>query len=147
MEEVVKVESLTKAYGALPAVDHVSLSVKRGTAFGLLGANGAGKSTTIECILGTKRADSGNVSVLALDPRKDRRRLFQQVGVQFQECDYQPEIKVSELCEETSCLYKAPADWRELCEQFGIGDKTGNASGFLSYWPLFQNRRSFFWTS
>ena len=37
MEEVVKVESLTKAYGALPAVDHVSLSVKRGTAFGLLG--------------------------------------------------------------------------------------------------------------
>ena len=151
MEEVVKVESLTKAYGALPAVDHVSLSVKRGTAFGLLGANGAGKSTTIECILGTKRADSGNVSVLALDPRKDRRRLFQQVGVQFQECDYQPEIKVSELCEETSCLYKAPADW-----SLGLGIKrdhpsracpAGNASGFLSYWPLFQNRRSFFWTS
>ena len=132
MEEVVKVESLTKAYGALPAVDHVSLSVKRGTAFGLLGANGAGKSTTIECILGTKRADSGNVSVLALDPRKDRRRLFQQVGVQFQECDYQPEIKVSELCEETSCLYKAPADWRELCEQFGIGDKTRSPVKSLS---------------
>lgn len=125
MEEVVKVGSLTKAYGALPAVDHVSLSVKRGVAFGLLGANGAGKSTTIECILGTKRADSGNVSVLSLDPRKDRRRLFQQVGVQFQECDYQPEIKVSELCEETACLYKAPADWRGLCEQFGIGDKAG----------------------
>ena len=84
MEEVVKVESLTKVYGALPAVDHVSLSVKHGTAFGLLGANGAGKSTTIECILGTKRADSGNISVLALDPGKNRRRLFQQVGVQFQ---------------------------------------------------------------
>ena len=132
MEEVVKVESLTKAYGALPAVDHVSLSVKRGVAFGLLGANGAGKSTTIECILGTKRADSGNVSVLSLDPRKDRRRLFQQVGVQFQECDYQPEIKVSELCEETACLYKAPADWRGLCEQFGIGDKAGSPVKSLS---------------
>ena len=132
MEEVVKVESLTKAYGALPAVDHVSLSVKRGVAFGLLGANGAGKSTTIECILGTKRADSGNVSVLSLDPRKDRRRLFQQVGVQFQECDYQPEIKVSELCEETACLYKVPADWRGLCEQFGIGDKAGSPVKSLS---------------
>ena len=132
MEEVVKVESLTKTYGALPAVDHVSLSVKRGVAFGLLGANGAGKSTTIECILGTKRADRGNISVLALDPRKDRRRLFQQVGVQFQECDYQPEIKVSELCEETACLYKSPADWRELCEQFGIGDKTGSPVKSLS---------------
>jgi len=132
VDEVVKVESLTKAYGALPAVDHVSLSVKRGVAFGLLGANGAGKSTTIECILGTKRADSGNVSVLSLDPRKDRRRLFQQVGVQFQECDYQPEIKVSELCEETACLYKAPADWRGLCEQFGIGDKAGSPVKSLS---------------
>ena len=132
MEEVVRVESLTKAYGALLAVHHVSLSVKRGMAFGLLGANGAGKSTTIECILGTKQADSGNVSVLSLDPRKDRRRLFQQVGVQFQECDYQPEIKVSELCEETACLYKAPADWRGLCEQFGIGDKAGSPVKSLS---------------
>ena len=70
MEEVVKVESLTKAYGALLAVDHVSLSVKRGTAFGLLGANGAGKSSTIERILGTKQADSGNVSSLPSTPEK-----------------------------------------------------------------------------
>ena len=132
MEEIIKVESVTKAYGALLAVDHVSLSVRRGTAFGLLGANGAGKSTTIECILGTKQADDGTVSVLSLDPRKDRRRLFQQVGVQFQECDYQPEIKVSELCEETACLYKAPADWNGLCEQFGIGDKTQSAVKSLS---------------
>ena len=132
MEEVVKVESITKAYETLLAVDHISLSVKRGTAFGLLGANGAGKSTTIECILGTKRANSGTVSVLSLDPRKDRRRLFQQVGVQFQECDYQPEIRVSELCEETACLYKFPADWKGLCEQFGIGDKTQSAVKSLS---------------
>jgi len=122
VEEVVKAESVTKAYGSLLAVDHVSLSVKRGTAFGLLGAKGAGKSTTIECILGTKRVDGGTVSVLSLDPRKDR-RLFQQVGVQFQECDYQPEIKVSELCEETACLYKSPSDWNRLCKQFGIEDK------------------------
>ncbi len=132
MDEIIKVERVAKAYGALLAVDHVSLSVKRGTAFGLLGANGAGKSTTIECILGTKRADSGTVSVLSFDPKKDRRRLFQQVGVQFQECGYQPEIKVSELCEETACLYKAPADWRGLCEQFGIGAKTESSVKSLS---------------
>lgn len=105
METIIQVRGLTKAYGQLPAVDHVSLSVKAGTVFGLLGANGAGKSTTIECILGTKKADSGEISILSLNPQKDRRRLFQKVGVQFQECDYQPEIKVSELCEETVCLY------------------------------------------
>lgn len=132
MEEVVKVETVAKAYGTLPAVDHVSLSVKRGTAFGLLGANGAGKSTAIECILGTKQMDSGTVSILSLDPGKDRRRLFQQVGVQFQECGYQPEIKVSELCEETACLYRNPADWNGLCEQFGIGNKMQSAVKSLS---------------
>ena len=124
MKTIIQVRGLTKAYGQLPAVDHVSLSVKAGTVFGLLGANGAGKSTTIECILGTKKADSGEISILSLDPQKDRRHLFQRVGVQFQECDYQPEIKVSELCEETVCLYKNPADWKKLCTQFGLANKT-----------------------
>lgn len=132
MQTAIKVEQLSKAYGNLLAVNKISLSVKRGTVYGLLGANGAGKSTTIECILGTKNADSGTVSVLGCNPQRDRRRLFQNVGVQFQESDYQPEIKVSELCEETACLYEAPADWKKLCEQFGIGDKVNNAVKSLS---------------
>lgn len=132
MQTAIKVEQLSKAYGNLLAVNKISLSVKRGTVYGLLGANGAGKSTTIECILGTKNADSGTVSVLGCNPQRDRRRLFQNVGVQFQESDYQPEIKVSELCEETACLYEAPADWKNLCEQFGIGDKVNNAVKSLS---------------
>lgn len=132
MQEIIKVEQLSKSYGNLLAVDNISLSVKRGTVYGLLGANGAGESTTIECILGTRKADSGTVSVLGYNPRKERRRLFQNVGVQFQESDYQPEIKVSELCEETACLYKSPADWKELCSRFGIGDKVENAVKSLS---------------
>lgn len=132
MQTAIKVEQLSKSYDNLLAVDKISLSVKCGTVYGLLGANGAGKSTTIECILGTKNADSGTVSVLGCNPKKDRRRLFQNVGVQFQEGDYQPEIKVSELCEETACLYEAPADWKKLCEQFGIGDKIGSAVKSLS---------------
>lgn len=132
MQEIIKVEQLSKSYGNLLAVDNISLSVKRGTVYGLLGANGAGKSTMIECILGTRKADSGTVSVLGYNPRKERRRLFQNVGVQFQESDYQPEIKVSELCEETACLYKSPADWKELCSRFGIGDKVENAVKSLS---------------
>lgn len=132
MQTAIKVEQLSKSYGNLLAVDKISLSVKCGTVYGLLGANGAGKSTMIECILGTKRADSGTVSVLGFNPQKDRRRLFQKVGVQFQESDYQPEIKVSELCDETACLYEPPADWRKLCEQFGIGNKVDRAVKNLS---------------
>ena len=132
MQTAIKVEQLSKSYDNLLAIDKISLSVKCGTVYGLLGANGAGKSTMIECILGTKNADSGTVSVLGCNPKKDRHRLFQNVGVQFQEGDYQPEIKVSELCEETACLYEAPTDWKKLCEQFGIGDKIGSAVKSLS---------------
>ncbi len=123
MSEAIFVEGLTKNYGEKTVVDHLELCVKSGTVFGLLGANGAGKSTTIECMLGTKQADSGTIRLLGQDPKKRRRTLFQRVGVQFQEGDYHKEIKVSELCAETACLYRSPADWRKLCEQFGIGDK------------------------
>ena len=58
--------------------------------------------------------------------------MFQKVGVQFQEGDYQPEIKVAELCRETACLYARPADWKKLCERFGIGDKIKNTVKSLS---------------
>ena len=123
MSEAVFVEGLTKSYRGKTVVDHLDLSVKSGTVFGLLGANGAGKSTTIECILGTKQADAGTVRLLGQDPKKRRRALFERIGVQFQEGDYHKEIRVSELCEETASLYRESADWRVLCEQFGIGDK------------------------
>ena len=129
---MIEVQDLVKRYGGYLAVDHLSFSAEKGKIYGFLGPNGAGKSTTIECILGTKNADSGTVSVLECNPKKDRQRLFQNVGVQFQEGDYQPEIRVSELCEGTACLYEAPADWKKLCEQFGIGGKIDNAVKSLS---------------
>lgn len=132
MTEAICVHNLCKAYGNKQVVRNLNLSVKAGTVFGLLGANGAGKSTTIECILGTKKADSGTITLLAQDPKKNHRSLFQRIGVQFQEGDYQQEIKVRELCEETACLYRHPADWRTLCQQFGIGNKVGNAVKSLS---------------
>lgn len=123
MKEVIKVEQLTKSYGNFIAVDNVSLSVSRGMVFGLLGANGAGKSTTIECILGTKNPDSGQVSILELNPKADRKSLFEKVGVQFQEMNYQEQIKVYELCEVTASLYQNPLNYIELLMEFGIGDK------------------------
>ena len=132
MSEAIVVRGLTKHYGGKTVVDHLDLSVRSGTVFGLLGANGAGKSTAIECMLGTRRADAGTVRLLGQDPKKHRRTLFERIGVQFQEGDYQKEIKVSELCEETACLYCDPADWRALCEQFGIGDKANTPVKGLS---------------
>ena len=132
MSEAIFVEELTKTYNDKTVVNHLNLSVKSGTVFGLLGANGAGKSTTIECMLGTKQADAGTVRLLGQDPKKKRRALFERIGVQFQEGDYHKEIKVSELCDETASLYRNPADWRRLCEQFGIGDKANTPVKGLS---------------
>lgn len=132
MSEAIFVEGLTKSYGEKTVVNNLNLSVKSGTVFGLLGANGAGKSTTIECMLGTKQADSGTVRLLGQDPKKCRRELFQKIGVQFQEGDYHKEIRVSELCEETASLYRKSADWRKLCNQFGIGGKAKTAVKSLS---------------
>lgn len=132
MKEIIKVTNLHKTYDTQIAVDNLSFTVRKGQVFGLLGANGAGKSTTLECILGTKTPTSGQVSILGYEPRKNRSVLFQKVGVQFQDTSYQAEIKVSELCEETACLYKNPADWIELCKRFDIGDKLEKSVKSLS---------------
>ncbi len=123
MEVTIKVEKLTKAYAGIKAIENVDISVSRGEVFGLLGANGAGKSTTIECILGTKEQDSGTVSILGMNPKKDRKRLFERVGVQFQEANYQDKITVSELCEVTQSFYKTALGYQELLKQFGLSDK------------------------
>lgn len=132
MQEVIKVQQLTKAYGTLLAADNISLSVTKGTVFGLLGANGAGKSTVIECMLGTKKADRGQISILGMNPMSDRKHLFEKAGVQFQETNYQDQITVSELCEVTASLYRNPADPSNLLKKFGIADKQKNLVKDLS---------------
>lgn len=95
-------------------------------------------------MLGTKQADSGTVRLLGIDPKKKRRTLFQRIGVQFQEGDYQKEIKVSELCEETPQAFTAALPIGTICVSssvLGIRQthrskvcRAVNASGFLSYW-------------
>lgn len=132
METTIKVEKLSKSYAGISAVENLDISVKRGEVFGLLGANGAGKSTTIECILGTKKQDSGTVSILGMNPQIDRKKLFERVGVQFQEANYQDKIRVAELCEVTKSLYKNSSDFTELLKQFGLSDKSKSLVAELS---------------
>ena len=132
MPEIIKVDQLSKSYGSLHAVNSLSLSVAKGTVFGLLGANGAGKSTPVECMLGTKKADDGQVSILGMNPYAGRKQLFERVGVQFQETNYQDKITVSELCEVTASLYRHAARPEDLLRQFGIWDKTKSLVGSLS---------------
>lgn len=132
METTIKVQNLCKSYGNIPAIKDINISVNQGEVFGLLGANGAGKSTTIECILGTKIAEKGTVSILGMNPIADRKRLFENVGVQFQESNYQDKVTVSELCEVTQSLYKSAANYTDLIEQYGLTDKLKSLVSELS---------------
>lgn len=130
--ETIKIYDLCKAYGNIQAVSNLSISVNRSEVFGLLGANGAGKSTTIECVLGTKKFDSGSISILGMNPQTQRKELYQRVGVQFQESSYQDKLTVAELCEVTQALYKQPLNYVELLKQFGLSDKCKSGVSELS---------------
>jgi ABC-2 type transport system ATP-binding protein len=79
----VEVVDLVKSYGAQRALDGLSLTVPRGSVFALLGPNGAGKTTTVEICEGFRRADSGRVHVLGLDPTDAALR--PRVGVMLQD--------------------------------------------------------------
>lgn len=131
-EITIEVSHLSKSYGHIQAIENVNFSVCRGEVFGLLGANGAGKSTTIECVLGTREHDGGTVSILGMNPHTERKQLFERVGVQFQEIHYQDKITVAELCEVTQSLYKTSKNYTDLLRQFGLSEKLKSQISELS---------------
>lgn len=119
-EPAVSVRNLTKAFSGRRVVDDLSFDVQKGEVFALLGHNGAGKSTTIDLILGLKAADGGSAKILGMDAAKHRKQVFERVGVQLQNTQYQPNITVEEASIEYASLYAAPADYPALLEQFGL---------------------------
>src|SRR5579862_6874955 len=114
MTTVIEVRGLHKEYGDTVAVDDVSFTVSEGEIFGIIGPNGAGKTTTVECVEGLRRADEGSISVLGLDPVRDRTELTQRLGVQLQDSQLPDRIRVAEALELFGSFYRQPADWREL---------------------------------
>ena len=120
-EPSVSVRNLTKAFSGRAVVDDLSFDVQKGEVFALLGHNGAGKSTTIDLILGLKTPDGGTAKILGMDAAKNRKQVFERVGVQLQHTQYQSSITVEEACIEYASLYAAPADYPRLLNQFGLG--------------------------
>lgn len=132
MNETIIVKGLSKRYQDNVAVNNLNFTVKKGEIFGLLGVNGAGKSTTLECILGIKKLTAGEAKILGKDPSVERKDLFERVGVQFQEANYPDKILAGELCEETKCLYKEVEDYKYLLNKFGIIEKINRPISELS---------------
>ena len=82
---MIEVEGLTKNYGAVRAVDHVSFNIPSGQVFGLLGPNGAGKSTTIKMLTTLSVPDSGRCWIDGIEVIKDPRAVKVRIGVVPQE--------------------------------------------------------------
>lgn len=84
MTPVVKIENLVKRYNDLVAIDHFNLEIKEGEIFGLLGPNGSGKTTTINCILSLLTFDKGTINVFGQTMRPDSYELKRQIGIVMQ---------------------------------------------------------------
>jgi len=97
IHEVLAVRDLTVRYGRQVALDAVSLAVPRGAVYALLGRNGAGKSSLIRCVLGQQHPAHGRLSVLGLDPWKNRPALMARVGVVPETPDAPPELSADQL--------------------------------------------------
>ena len=95
MTAAIELEGVTRAFGAVKAVDSLSLRVGRGTIFGFLGVNGAGKTTTIKMILGLDRPTSGRIAVMGGDPVDPATR--RHIGYMPEIANYYPYLNAFEL--------------------------------------------------
>ncbi|MGN0387019.1 MAG: ABC transporter ATP-binding protein [Lachnospiraceae bacterium] len=120
MNTCIEVKDLTKSFNGRVVVDGISFRVEKGEVFGLLGHNGAGKSTTIDLLLGLKKPDQGTGTIFGLDPATNRKAVFERVGVQLQSSNYQNNIRVDELCKEMAALYEKPEDYHTLLQFFSL---------------------------
>src|ERR1700759_1958071 len=94
--QVVTVRGLRKSYGTRMGVDGLDLDVPAGEIVGLIGAHGAGKTTTVECIQGLRKPDDGRLRVLGFDPVTQAEQLRPLVGSQLQSSALPDRLRVAE---------------------------------------------------
>ncbi|MGB8196499.1 MAG: ABC transporter ATP-binding protein [Acidimicrobiales bacterium] len=116
MSYAVEVNDLTVNFGALSAVNAVSLHVAYGEVVTLLGPNGAGKTTVVETLLGFRAPTSGTVRVHGLNPVRDHREVVVRTGALLQRGGVWFPMTPRQVLELTATYYDAPRDPEELLE-------------------------------
>jgi ABC-2 type transport system ATP-binding protein len=131
--DAIVVQELRKYYGETKAVDGISFTVRQGEVFGMLGPNGAGKTTTVEIIEGLRVADSGQVTVLGMDVRKETAKIKACIGVQLQTTALFPLLTVREVIDLFRSFYPGPVrDTDRVIELVNLGEKQKTRSQDLS---------------
>ncbi|MEO5629269.1 MAG: ABC transporter ATP-binding protein [Thermomonas sp.] len=125
-----RLQGVSKAYGALRALEGIDLSLRQGELLALLGPNGAGKTTAIGLLLGLIRADAGEVSLFGRDPQDIRAR--RNIGVMLQDAALPLTLRVGELIRLTASYYPNPRSVTESAELAGVADLLHRPYGKLS---------------
>ncbi|GAB1511255.1 ABC transporter ATP-binding protein [Actinophytocola sp. KF-1] len=110
MDTVVTVEDLRKSYGQTDAVRDVSFEVRRREIFGILGSNGAGKTTVVEILQGLRDRTGGRVSVLGLDPGREKNQLRRKIGSQLQSSALPERLRIVEAIKLFAHARNVPVD-------------------------------------
>lgn len=115
---IVQIENLVKRYGSLVALDHLNLNISEGEVFGLLGPNGSGKTTAINCMLSLLKYDKGVIRIFGEEMRPDNYQVKQQIGIVLQNVAVFDELTVYENIDYFCGLYVSDKRKRkELVEE------------------------------
>ncbi|HEY7223417.1 MAG TPA: ABC transporter ATP-binding protein [Micromonosporaceae bacterium] len=141
MALAVSIQDMCKSYGTLRAVDGLDLSVAEGEIFGILGPNGSGKTTTVECAYGLRKADAGRVRIFDLDPYADPDHVGRLVGAQLQDSALPDRLRVAEAVHLFGALAghhgrsghaRGPVDEEGVLDRWGLSAKRRASYGSLS---------------
>ena len=114
-DTIVKIENLVKRYKELIALDHLNLEIKEGEVFGLLGPNGSGKTTTINCLLSLLSFDKGTIEIFGEEMRPDNYAVKRNIGIIMQNVAVFDELTVEENIDYFCGLYIRNKVERKKC--------------------------------
>jgi len=130
---MIKISNLNKYYGDLKALDNLSLTIKKGTIFGLLGVNGAGKSTLLSILNGLSQYDSGKIEVFKKDMIKDKKYIKQISSIIPQNLAFYEKLTVKENLDFFANIQQASKDsYAKAVQINGLQDILNQTASTLS---------------
>lgn len=141
--KTIRVENLTKRFGHLVAVDHISFEVEDGEIFGFLGANGAGKTSTIMMLATALNPTSGTATVCGYDIIKERDQVRQSIGIVFEDLSLDSNLTGRENLDFHAKLYHLPKKVRDerIPQALNLVELGDKQNVFVKYYSGGMQRR------
>ena len=130
-EKIISLEKLNKYYGEKHILKDISLEIFKGECFGIIGKNGVGKTTLLECIESIRKWQSGTIKVKGMEIQYNSKEMKKILGVQLQSCSLPVEMRVEEAIQLFSAEHGCGYNHIDL-KVFGLNGKLKNKYGDLS---------------